>query len=106
MTRMMAAQTYNPQMYGSLWLLLDDQACFALIGGLIRPTHGLAFCQRVRHAGLYILANILGLDITLLVFNGRFSSLLTANVMSAITEGVPCGCYWSSLHKPGMVWVL
>jgi uncharacterized membrane protein required for colicin V production len=78
---------------GTTWFML-------LIGFIISGSIGLAqwlvLRQRLHRAGWWILANVLGLEITLLIFNGTFSSLLTPYLIPAILTGV---VLWLLLEK-------
>jgi uncharacterized membrane protein HdeD (DUF308 family) len=71
-----------------------------LIGFIISGSVGLAqwlvLRQRLHHAWWWILANVLGLDITLLIFNGHFTSLMTPSLIPAIATGV---VLWLLLDK-------
>ena len=67
-----------------------------IIGGSIGLAQWLVLRQLVHHAGWWILANILGLEITLLIFNGHFTGLLTPSLIPAIVTGV---VLWLLLEK-------
>jgi hypothetical protein len=78
---------------GTTWFMM-------FIGFIISGSVGLAqwlvLRKRLHHAGWWILTNVFGLDITLLIFNGHFPSLLTPSLIPAIATGVALWCCWKS----------
>ena len=58
-----------------------------IIGGSVGLAQWLVVRQQVHYAGWWILANVIGLDLTLLIFNGHFTNLLTPNLIPAIVTG-------------------